>query len=67
MKGNSIHNCVRGCHCDYSPRAPRNLATTLVAAMIDRVVVCLYQAYLTADRLPESTVTRLIMGDVCAN
>jgi hypothetical protein len=49
MKGNSVDNSVRGGHCDYSPRVPKNLATTLVATMIDRVVVCLYQARLTAD------------------
>lgn len=46
MKGNSIRNSVRGCHCDYSPRAPKNLATTLIATLIDRVVVYLYQARL---------------------
>jgi len=49
MKGNSIHNSVSGGHCDYSPPAPKNLATTLVATMIDRVVACLYQARLTTD------------------
>jgi len=29
MKGNSIHNSVRGGYCDYPPRAPKNLANDL--------------------------------------
>ena len=49
MKGNSVHNSVTGGHCDYLPWAPKNLATALVATMIDKVVVCLYEARLTVD------------------
>jgi hypothetical protein len=49
MKVNSVHNSVRGGYCDYSPRAPKKLATTLVATMIDRVVVCRDETRLTAD------------------